>query len=148
MVQPNHPSDRTGRNGLWNLDTLSSLLRLVLDLGTESLQERAKRVAQELQQEQSRELTTLAALMSAGVLGLLALMSLTACVVVLCWNTYPALALAGLSLLYATLGFCTYRRAIQRCHGAAIRMPLYTRAIALGQMGALALRLIKKYPAP
>ena len=41
MVQPNHPSDRTGRNGLWNLDTLSSLLRLVLDLGTESLQERA-----------------------------------------------------------------------------------------------------------
>ena len=75
-------------------------------------------------------------------------MSLTACVVVLCWNTYPALALAGLSLLYATLGFCTYRWARQRCHGAAIRMPLYTRAIALGQMGALALRLIKKYPAP
>jgi len=148
MAQPNHPSDRNGRKGLWNLDTLSSLLRLALELGTESLQERAQRVAKELQQEQSRELTTLAALMSAGVLGLLALMSLTACVVVVCWNTYPALALTGLTLLYATLGFCTYRWAMRRCHGAAIRMPLYTRAIALGQMGALALRLMKKHPAP
>ena len=86
--------------------------------------------------------------MCAGVLGLLALMSLTACVVVLCWNTYPALALAGLTLLYATLGFCTYRWAMQRCHGASKRMPLSTRALALGQMGALALRLLKKHPTP
>lgn len=148
MAQPNHPSDRTGRNGLWNLDTLSNLLRLALELGTESLQERAERVAQELQQEQSRALSALAGLMCAGVLGLLAMMSLTACVVVLCWNTYPALALAGLTLLYATLGFFTYRWAIQRCHGASKRMPLSTRALALGQMGELAIRLIKKHPAP
>jgi uncharacterized membrane protein YqjE len=145
MAQPNHPSDRTG---LCNLDTLSSLLRLALELGKESLQERAQQVAKELQQEQSRALSALAALMCAGVLGLLALMSLTACVVVLCWNTYPALALAGLTLLYATLGFCTYRWAMQRCHGASKRMPLSTRALALGQMGALALRLMKKRPAP
>ncbi len=145
MAQPNHPSDRTG---LCNLDTLSSLLRLALELGKESLQERAQQVAKELQQEQSRALSALAALMCAGVLGLLALMILTACVVVLCWNTYPALALAGLTLLYATLGFCTYRWAMQRCHGASKRMPLSTRALALGQMGALALRLMKTRPAP
>lgn len=146
MAQSNQTSDRTGINALWNLDTLSSLLRLALELGTESLQERAQRVAEELQQEQSRALGALATLMCAGVLGLLALMSLTACVVVLCWNTYPGLALAGLTLLYATLGFCTYRWAMQRCHGASKRMPLSTRALALGQMGELALRLIKKHP--
>jgi uncharacterized membrane protein YqjE len=145
MAQPNHPSDRTG---LCNLDTLSSLLRLALELGKESLQERAQQVAKELQQEQSRALSALAALMCAGVLGLLALMSLTACVVVLCWNTYPALALAALTLLYATLGFCTYRWAMQRCHGASKRMPLSTRALALGQMGELAIRLLKKHPTP
>ncbi len=86
--------------------TSKELARRLLVIG----ENRLELLTVELQEERERLLHALLFALSAAVFGLLAGITFTAAIVVLCGAASRAAVLVGLTVLYAVAGFCLYLR--------------------------------------
>lgn len=106
----NDPGSQTAGEALPPTEASRRVVQRLLDIG----ENRVELLMVEVQEEREHLVQLCFLAVMAGALGLLAVMALSAALVVYFWNSSPVLVLLGLSLLYGGSAFLLQRRLLDR----------------------------------